>query len=219
MQGRVALWLIIFDLCLGCTSEQWVKEYVQGETSGLQEASNRHLVDAERRQEELIKGQTVLEGQIKELRASLETMDKKLLEWQDITERFKKGVEGHQEVPSPGIAGEGTTSLKLEIEDKFAKLEEMKKDITHLRELQQFEGIATDKELAALNAEVKAAKRLVDMHLTEVLKAQERLKDFIIEEVRALRVERQEHARELEAIKDRLQAIENTMGEKKPPTM
>ena len=191
MQGKATLFLILFGLCLGCTSEQWVKEYVKGETAGLQEALNRHTADAGKKQEGLEKKQMALEGQVTEMRASLETTDK-------------------------STKVEEILNLRSEIEKKFAKLEEMEKDLNRIKESHQLDYTTSDKELADLANQVNDAKRFVDMNVTEVLKAQSRLKDFIIEEVRALRVEHQEYARELEALKSRLQTIESATEKKKP---
>lgn len=205
MAGKTTLLLTLLCLCLGCTSEQWVKEYVQGQTSRLQENLKSHTDEAEKRQEELTKVQIALERQAKELQASLEAMDKRLTELQDAVVK-----------PSLGIAEEEIPRLRSEVYRHHTELEEMGKNITRLRESLQLESASRDKELEALGARVNDANKFVDMNVTEILKAQNALKDFIIEEVRVLRLERQEHAKELEAIKSRLQDLENTIVKKEP---
>src|SRR3990167_9197354 len=159
-------------LCLGCTSEQWVKEYVKGETTGLQETLDRYTADRGKRQEESEKKQIALEEEIK------------------------------------------ITSPQSEIEKKFAKLEEIETDLNRLKELKTLDYTTTEKEMTNLANQVNYAKRFFDMNVSAILKAQSLLKEFIIEEVRTLRLERQEYARELESIKGRLQAIEGAMGKK-----
>ncbi len=212
--------LILLCLCLGCTSEQWVKEYVKGETLGLQEALDGHIADIDKKQEELIKRQTVLEEQIREMRTSLEAMDKKLTEWYAFIEWLKeagKPGEGPQIAEGASAKTTDILNLKSEMENKFARLEEMERALNRLKESEQMTSTMSDKALDSLAAQINDAKRFVDMNITEVLKAQNRLKEFIIEEVRLLKVEHQGYAKELEAIKSRLQTLENATGEKKPP--
>lgn len=222
MQGRAILLLVLLSgvamsLCLGCTSEPWVKEYVKGETTGLQEALNRHTADADRSLDELVKRQTATEEQIKGLKEALEAINKRLTKWRDSVGRLKEEVEKTKEEPSTKIGEEEIINLRAEegeIEKKFAKLEEIEKELGHLKESQQQDYTAIDKELDSLAVSLNDAKRFVDMNVGEILKAQSRLKEFIIEEVRTERVERQEYAKELESVKGRLQAIEDAMGKK-----
>lgn len=239
MQGRAILLLVLLSgvalslcLCLGCTSEQWVKEYVKGETTGLQGALDNRTAEANKSLEELVKRQTAQEEQIRELKAALEAVNKRLTKWRDSVVRLKEEAEEAKEKP-PAIVKEETERPKEEpstkkeeeeiinlraeegeIEKKFAKLEEIEKELGHLKESQQQDYTAIDKELDSLAVSLNDSKRFVDMNVGEILKAQSLLKEFIIEEVRTLRVERQEYARELESIKGRLQAIEGAMGKK-----
>src|SRR3990167_4950886 len=218
MQGRAIPLLVLLSgaalslcLCLGCTSEQWVKEYVKGETTGLQETLDRYTADRGKRQEESEKKQIALEEEITEMRASLEAMDKKLAEWNNFIGRLKEEAERSKEPLSEEIK---ITSPQSEIEKKFAKLEEIETDLNRLKELKTLDYTTTEKEMTNLANQVNDAKRFFDMNVSAILKAQSLLKEFIIEEVRTLRLERQEYARELESIKGRLQAIEGAMGKK-----
>lgn len=170
-------------LCLGCTTEQSVKE----ENTKLREALSKQTT------------------QIKEMQVSLESMDKRLIGLQD-------PVEEHKELER---AKEGVLNLKLELEQRLARLGEMERDLDHLKkEVHQQGYLDKDKDLSALTARIDDLKRYLDMQTDSALRGQEVLKNFVIEEARALRVERQEYARELESIKSRLQAIEGTMGKK-----
>ncbi|HHT9132085.1 MAG TPA: hypothetical protein ACFYED_06330 [Candidatus Tripitaka californicus] len=247
MQWKAALLLILFNLCLGCTSEQWVKEYVKGETTGLQETLDSRTAEADRSLEELVKRQTAQEEQIKELNAALEAVNERLTKWQNFIVRLKeerekaKGkppvitkeepaitkeeTERPKEEPSTKkgeeeiikLMGEEITHLRVEeeeIDKKFAKLGEIEKDLNRLKESQQLDYTTLNKELVSLDNRISDAKRFVDMNVSAMLKAQSLLKEFTIEEVRTLRVERQEYARELESIKGRLQAIEDATGKK-----
>lgn len=190
MQGRAIPLLVLLSgvalslcLCLGCTTEQSVKE----ENTKLREALSKQTT------------------QIKEMQVSLESMDKRLIGLQD-------PVEEHKELER---AKEGVLNLKLELEQRLARLGEMERDLDHLKkEVHQQGYLDKDKDLSALTARIDDLKRYLDMQTDSALRGQEVLKNFVIEEARALRVERQEYARELESIKSRLQAIEGTMGKK-----
>ncbi|MDI6759426.1 MAG: hypothetical protein QMD05_01240 [Candidatus Brocadiaceae bacterium] len=135
---------------------------------------------------------------------SLEAMDKKLIGLQD-------PVEEHKELEK---AKEGVLNLKLELEQRLARLGEMERDLGHLKEVHQQGYFDKDKDLSALTARIDDLKRYLDVQTNSALRGQEVLKNFIIEEARALRVERQEYAKELESVKGRLQAIEDAMGKK-----
>ncbi|HHT9155002.1 MAG TPA: hypothetical protein ACFYD5_04230 [Candidatus Tripitaka sp. YC43] len=137
---------------------------------------------------------------------SLEAMDKKLIGLQD-------PVEEHKELER---AKEGVLNLKLELEQRLATLGEMERDLGHLKEVHQQGYFDKDKDLSALTARIDDLKRYLDMQTDSALRSREGLKNFVIEEVRALRVEHQEYARELKSIKNRLQAIEDVIGKKVP---
>lgn len=189
MQGRAILLLVLLSgvalslcLCLGCTTEQSVRE----ENTKLREALGKQT------------------AQIKEMQMSLEAMDKKLIGLQD-------PVEEHKELER---AKEGVLNLKLELEQKLARLDEMERDLDHLKEVHQQGYLDKDKDLSALTARIDDLKRYLDVQTNSALRGQEVLKNFVIEEARALRVERQEYTRELEFVNGRLQAIEGAMGKK-----
>lgn len=189
MQGRAILLLVLLSgvalslcLCLGCTTEQSVRE----ENTKLREALGKQT------------------AQIKEMQMSLEAMDKKLIGLQD-------PVEEHKELER---AKEGVLNLKLELEQKLARLDEMERDLYHLKEVHQQGYLDKDKDLSALTARIDDLKRYLDVQTNSALRGQEVLKNFVIEEARALRVERQEYTRELEFVNGRLQAIEGAMGKK-----
>ncbi|MEK7241790.1 MAG: hypothetical protein AAB048_03320, partial [Planctomycetota bacterium] len=143
-------------------------------------------------------------AQIKEMQMSLESMDKRLIGLQD-------PVEEHKELER---AREGVLDLKLELEQRLARLGEMERDLDHLKEVHQQGYFDKDKGLSALTARIDDLKRYLDMQTDSALRGREGLKNFVIEEARALRVEHQEYTRELESIKGRLQAIEGAMGKK-----
>lgn len=207
MQEKETLLLILLGmalplgLCLGCTSEQWVKEYVKGETTGLQEALDSRTANTKKRQEELEKKQVALEEEI----------TAKTGKRQEELEKKQVAMEGQITEMRASLE----TTDRYPIEEEILNLKaEMEKSLSRLKESQLLDYTSRSKELDALTAVVNDAKKFVDMNITEVLKAQIRLKEFIIEEVRTLRVERQEYARELESIKNRLQAIEGAMEKK-----
>ncbi|HHT9155343.1 MAG: hypothetical protein HZA70_05695 [Planctomycetes bacterium] len=216
MQWKAALLLILFNLCLGCTSEQWVKEYVKGETTGLQEALNRYTANTGKRQEELEKKLVAMEGQITEMRASgsQEALDRYTADTGKKQEELEKKLVAMEGQITEMRATLGTTDRYPKEEEILNLRAEMEKGLSGLKESQSLDYTSRGKELNALTTTVSDAKRFVDMNVGAMLKAQSLLKEFIIEEVRTLRVERQEYARELESIKGRLQAIEDATGKK-----
>ncbi|HHT9119903.1 MAG TPA: hypothetical protein ACFYD3_05095 [Candidatus Hypogeohydataceae bacterium YC41] len=205
MQGKMVLLFILFGFCIGCTSEESVKEYVKRETTGLQEDLNSTV----KSQEELKNKQAALEGQIKDVRVSLETMNRKLAVFQD-------SVEGEKKEPSIKIGQEELINLRSELEKKVKQVEDMENKLTYLKESMY---TTKDTELTSLTNKIDDTKRFVDMNLAEAFKAQERLKNYIIDEVAALKQEYKNYAKELNDTKSRLEAIELTMGKKKPPEM
>jgi hypothetical protein len=200
MRVKVLPLLVSFSLCLGCTSEEWVKEYVKGEMVGLQEGVQ--------------KGQVMMEGQIKEMGASIEALEKKLVEWDGA---FKRLQEGYPTTEGEALTEEEISNLRREMERKFADLGKMAEDLRYIKEYHLKGYFDRDRDIVALGNRVEDTKEYLDKQVTLALKGHERLKDFIIEEVRLLRLERQEYAKELEAIKNRLQAIEGAIGQKEPP--
>lgn len=189
MQGRAILLLVLLSgvalsLCL-CLGCA-TEQSVREENTKLREALGKQT------------------AQIKEMQMSLEAMDKKLIGLQD-------PVEEHKELER---AKEGVLNLKLELEQKLARLDEMERDLGHLKEVHLQGYLDKDKDLSALTARIDDLKRYLDMQTDSALRSREVLKNFVIEEARALRVERQEYARELESVKGRLQAIEGAMGNK-----
>jgi DNA repair exonuclease SbcCD ATPase subunit len=205
MSARIVLSFMLVCLCLGCTSEQWVKEYVKSETSGLQETLNNTL----KSQEELKNRQIALERQIKEqikdTGESLKMLEKKLTQLHEEVSLDREEEE------------EDIKMLKQEISSKLGRLEDIEKDLNYLKEIKQKGYLEKSRELELLAAQINDAKKFMDMNIVEVLKAQDRLKNFIIEEVRVLRLAHQDYTRELESFKRRLEALENTIGITKVP--
>ena len=191
MQGRAILLLVLLSgaalsLCL-CLGCA-TEQSVREENTKLREALGKQT------------------AQIKEMQTSLEAMDKKFIGLQD-------PVEEHKELER---AKEGVLNLKLELEQKLARLDEMERDLGYLKEVHLQGYLDKDKDLSALTARIDDLKRYLDMQTDSALRSREGLKNFVIEEVRALRVEHQEYARELKSIKNRLQAIEDVIGKKVP---
>jgi hypothetical protein len=231
MKGKVILSLtILLGLCLGCTSEQWVKDYVKSETSALQETLKTYRADEEKRQEELGKGQLALKGQITEtqteiskeqlalkeqiaaVQVSLKATDERLKKLQGSLRILEKGVEGQGESGTP-------INLRADIEKKLVKLEELEKELASQKEFYMKGYFERNTELESLASRIEDTKHVLDKQVALAIKGHEVLKNFIIEEIRLLRLEHQGYARELEVIKSRLQTIEGAMERKKPTEM
>ncbi len=203
---KTALFLMLFiGFCQGCTSQKWVEEYVRGETSTLQETVNKQITETTTGQEELRKGQIALEEQLKGIQTSLETINTKLLQWQEIVSGLKDINEIREE----------TFRLRSTIEKELAQLDAMEKTIKHLKTIHERGYLDSDVELKALANRIENIKQNLEMQVAASLKSQANVREFMIEEVRVLRLEYQHFGKEIGAIKNRLQIIEKALEKEK----
>lgn len=207
MLKKAVLSFILVSLCLGCASSEWVKEHVRNETAGLQVVVD----DTVKAQEELKNSQEALEGQIKELYGTQEAMDKKLAKWHDT---FEKAKEDISEQKAFVITEAGRiNAVRLEIEEELEKLKRIERELDIAKETLHRAALRTD--IDALKEIIGNLERYIDTNLEEVFKAQNRMKDFLVEKVSTLRDGHQDYVKEIKEFKSRLEALEKSADKEK----
>ncbi|MGQ3684609.1 MAG: hypothetical protein ACUBOA_06330 [Candidatus Loosdrechtia sp.] len=204
MLREMVLSFILAGLCFGCASREWVKEHSRDEITRLEAA----LGDSVKAQGQLKNSQEVLEGQVRDLYDTLKAMDKRFVTWQETLGKVKGDVLEKENLFLK--EAEKLHAMRLEIENELKKLARIEKDLNDIKESLQHSARKTD--IVALNNAISDTERYFNLHFTELHKAHERIKDFIIEEVRTLRVDYQDYARELTRLKSRLDALEKSTG-------